>query len=122
MGYYMSLQCSHFSIKEENKAAALKAVKEVDYQSWSRGDHSKAKTLDEAMSCLRWPIVEDDDGNVIDINFDGEKFGDDELLFKALGPYVEAGCYIQMSGEDNSMWRWAFDGNKCTEIYPTITW
>ena len=104
MGYYMSLQCSHFSIKEENKAAALKAVK------------------DEAMSCLRWPIVEDDDGNVIDINFDGEKFGDDELLFKALGPYVEAGCYIQMSGEDNSMWRWAFDGNKCTEIYPTITW
>jgi len=30
--------------------------------------------------------------------------------------------YNEMTGEEGEMWRWAFNGERCFEIYPTIIW
>jgi len=74
------------------------------------------------LSEWRWEALIDDDGNIIDLTFFGEKYGDDLIMLNAIAPWVKPGSYIEMSGEDGSMWRWAFDGSQCKEVYPKIEW
>ena len=51
------------------------------------------------------------------IEFDGATFHDEDAVFSAIAPYVEAGSYITMSGEDDEWWCWYFDGSTC-DSYP----
>jgi hypothetical protein len=49
----------------------------------------------------------------LELRFTGQKLGDDNILFAALAPYVEADSYITMVGESedgDEFWRWVFDG------------
>jgi hypothetical protein len=56
------------------------------------------------------------------IHFEGEKIGQEDLLFEAIAPWVRDGSYIEMSGEDDAMWRWFFHAGECHEVTPTIIW
>jgi len=56
------------------------------------------------------------------MEFEREKIGQEDLLFDAIAPWVREGSYIEMSGEDDAMWRWVFRGGGCHEVTPTITW
>ena len=127
MGYYMNQRDAIFTIKKDKQAKALKAVqalakpskiKKGGGGSWSGGkqieqyyswvnteEFVSAKTLQDAMQAWRWDIHIDVDGNLVDIYFAGEKLGDDAILFEALAPFVEDGCYIEMSGEEGALWR-----------------
>ena len=40
----------------------------------------------------------------------------------AIAPYVEAGSYIEMYGEDGDKWRYVFDGKTVKEVYPKVEW
>lgn len=123
---------SVFEIKAEKKEGALEAIKELVSSGpglppkdlrWVCGKIlEKAKTLKKAMEECRWVIEEDEDGNVDGIYFEGEKYGDEDIIFEAMAPFVEKRSYIQMSGEEGATWRWVFDGKKCKEIWATITW
>jgi len=44
-----------------------------------------------------------------------------DALF-TIAPYVKAGGYIEMRGENGALWRWYFDGATVHELRPTITW
>ncbi len=105
------------------------------HYSWT--DNSaleNAKTLKEFMDEWRWEITLNDEvkvesdvpiaipSDVTDIQFTGEKIGDDETLFNAIAPFVEKGSYIQMSGEDGESWRWVFNGKTCESLAPKISW
>jgi hypothetical protein len=128
MGYCMTQRDSNFAIKAEDKEKALEAIKELAGKETIHDGSGKhfawvgtevfvnASTLNEAMDEWRWEIVEDEDGNVLDIYFSGEKLGDDKILFDAIAPYVKEGSYIEMSGEDGYLWRWSFDGKSCVEL------
>jgi len=145
MGYYMNQRDSIFTIKAENKEAALEAVKalatkdnrftnagriasvngrevKVRCYSWVNDNYIDAKTLKEAVSCWRWCLEEDNTGDVIGIYFEGEKLGNDEVLFEALAPFVESDSYIEMSGEEAALWRWSFERGELVERNATITW
>ena len=139
MGYYMQQTDSLFTIKAENKAKALEAIKalaeRVDtdgsggsstgerWYSWvTTSEFVEAESLKEAVKAWRWNLDMDDVGNVYGICFEGEKLGDDEILFRAIAPYVEEGSFIQMSGEDGCLWRWSFDGKECIEKSAQIEW
>lgn len=57
------------------------------------------------------------------LEFHGEKLRDSALeALRAIAPFVAAGSYVEMMGEDNAMWRWVFDGVTVHELRPTITW
>lgn len=49
------------------------------------------------------------------MDFTGEKYGDDTLLFKAIAPFVLKHSFIVMVGEDGAKWSWDFDGKNCKE-------
>lgn len=122
---------SDFKILAANKPAALDAIQRLAgretitdstgrHFSWvSTDDFLRADTLEEALKAWRWGTETDDDGNTIGISFQGQKLGDDALLFEAIAPYVEDGSYIDMQGEDGSIWRWIFENGKVEDLSGT---
>lgn len=142
MGYCMDQRECKFRIKAENKQLALTAIQNLATQtskmsggSWHGGqqvvkwfgwvntsDFVNAPDLKTAMTAWRWEIDEDENGNVVDIWFTGEKLGDDVVLFEAIAPFVEHGSFIEMGGEDGAIWRWVFKDGKVEEKSASIHW
>ena len=133
MGYSVHQSRSVFRIKRENIPAALKAIQtmvapdpdtgHVLKYSWVSAEFYKKSSLTDILSAWRWGDVECDvNGDIRDICFQGEKLGDDKVLFFHLAPYVEHGSYIEMIGEDDDRWRWVFWRGELREEYPRIIW
>lgn len=139
----MTQRDANFRIEHENFAAALAAIKALATRTekmgggeWRDGKVQKtwfswvtteefveATTLQEAIKAWRWSVeVSEESGDIVDICFDGEKLGDDTILLEAIAPYVEAGSFIDMEGEDGSLWRWAFDGRGVVELAGTVSY
>ena len=128
----MSQQSSAFQITKENLAGALAAIKALantpermgggsstgeKWYSWvDTKKFVNAETLADALGEWRWNCyIREDTGDLVEITFDGEKLGDDEILLSAIAPFVEAGSYIEMEGEEGCHWKWCFDGKTMTE-------
>lgn len=93
------------------------------HYSWVDMSFNKKDNIKDVFDCWRWHIEADPKTkDIIKIYFDGEKLGDEYVLFCAIAPYVKSGSYIEMRGEDNDNWRWAFQDGKCMEIRPTVSW
>ena len=135
MGYCMEQQGSNFTIKPSNVAGALASIKALAgketitdssgrHFSWvETHEFAEAETLSQALRAWRWVCVRDGDTNEIEgINFEGEKIGDEDALFGAIAPFVEPDSFIEMRGEDGTLWRWLFDGKSCTEKAATVSW
>jgi hypothetical protein len=65
--------------------------------------------------------VKDDDHNIIDLEFTGEKLGDDTKLFNCIAQFVEDDSYIEMVGEDGDVWRWVFKNGNCEKVYSIVS-
>jgi len=114
MGYGMSQVDSNFHMDAAKVPEALKAVKAMQGKfSWVPHDFQKFTDFPLIIGAWMWDIELDSEGNVIEIQFEGESLGDEDALFGAFAPFVKAGSYIDMVGEDGERWRWAFDGTKC---------
>ncbi|PSR31229.1 MAG: hypothetical protein C7B46_17060 [Sulfobacillus benefaciens] len=61
-------------------------------------------------------------GDLTPIDFAAEKPGDEAILFQALAPFVDAGSFVAMQGEDGDLWRWVFEGQQMREQFPQMTW
>lgn len=151
MGYYMSVEGQEFLIKRKNMAGALAAIKGLDpnspdspkagggrwdgerqekverWYSWvNTKEYQDAETLEDALMAWRWPPYMDKSTNpeeeIVNLEFDGEKIGNEEVLFDTIAPFVESGSWIEMLGEDGCRWRWLFHKGELHEIYPEIVW
>lgn len=112
MGYCAVQLESQFEMKVEDLPKALSAILALRL-SWMNHDFYKINNFDDMMARWDWEVQRDDSGNVDEIEFWGEKLGDDEELFKAIAPFVKEGSFIEMSGEEGHRWRWSFDGTTC---------
>lgn len=135
MGYYMDMQDCKFHIPAAHFADALSAIKALMHDTgamhggaWSGGEKVErwyswvnnsavleAETLADALSAWRWDAHLSDNGDVSYLYFRGEKAGQDDVLFRAIAPYVTSGSYVCMRGEDGALWRWYFEGGRCLE-------
>ena len=123
MGYCIFQRGAQFRIPASNHAAALAAVKSLigrEPITDQTGRHFSfvqpdewvgAASLAELLNAWRWEAEVAPDGDISGLEFQGEKHGDEDMLFAALAPYVEADSYIEMIGEDDKLWRWHFDGS-----------
>lgn len=131
MGYCMQQEETRFAIRAENMKHAFGQLQALAARAGAhrRGHFAwvdtstllSAKSVQEHLAEWRWDPELDADGNIVGLDFTGEKLGDDMELFKALAPYVERGSFIRMSGEDGELWRWFFDGTSCVEQTPTVS-
>lgn len=136
MGYGIKMTESKFAIKKENFEKALKSLKAVfvpenmtcyDYHIGSGEKHPcfswvKTKTvLDstnivEALENIRFAPQFDQNGDICSVEFIGQKYGDEDIFFKALAPYVETGSYLCFKGEDGDTLKWSFDDGSVTHL------
>ena len=130
MGYCMTIEDQEFLIKKKNMAGALAAIKAIVGEgrfSWVNAkEYQDAETLEDALMAWRWPPYMNKSANpkgeIVNLEFDGEKSGDEDILFRAIAPFVESGSFIEMRGEDGCQWRWLFHKGELHEIYPEIVW
>lgn len=132
MGYYMEQVGSSFTIKKENIQKAWDSLVELFkiekksihdssgyHYSWIDTESVlNARTFEEAMSESRWDVeINQLDGDIIGIYFNGEKYGGDEtIILGSIAPYVENGSYIIMQGEEGERWKWKFVNGEVEEI------
>jgi hypothetical protein len=133
VGYCMDQEETEFFVSKDNLLSMMEAIralhgKETITDSGGRHfswvDH-KFHTITDPIKMLRawrWDAEQNQEGNIDFLHFRGEKYGDDPVLFQAIAPFVRAGSYIQMRGEDGGRWRWCFDGQKMTEQQAKATW
>lgn len=125
MGYCICYEQGEIDIKKEKMPLVLEALKklgekfdnELRYASITISDNLSIETIFEN---LRYEIVEYDDHYTIG-NFYGEKYGDDEEIFKAIAPYCEDG-YLQFVGEDGDHFRFYIDDGTFREKYARLVW
>lgn len=132
MGYCVDMDLYDVFIPHEKFDEALKAIKDLQnypdqmgggswgpngqvkrWYSWV-GDVTSANTLKDALSEWRYGAEDDADGLYV-AYFNGEKLGDDTILWKALAPFIKDGGVINCRGEDGEVWRWKFSGGKFHE-------
>ena len=134
MGYCIEMKDSNFVIKKENLAKALESLKSVfvpenmtckDYVNGKEFPHFswvntktvlESTTLEEAMEEIRYNPIHNLDGDICDVEFTGEKYGDEDIFFTSLAPYVEPDSYICFEGEDGATWKWIFKNGKAEQI------
>jgi hypothetical protein len=125
MGYCMTQENGSFRIKSDKKERAFwaaMAMPDEDTHWVKRGWNKDLRDIEGALHAWRYDPEADEHGDIVDVQFIGEKLGDELLFFKAIAPFVEPGSFIEMRGEDGGMWRWVFDGTTCKEVYATVTW
>ena len=128
MGYYMSQQRENFFVPSNHVNDIVRAIHRLALDKQDNGcswvDDSVLDMVDvkDVFRFWGWGIEQNMDGDIVDINFDGEKLHEDDVLFRAIAPFVKHNSYIEMCGEDNTMWRWAFKNGVMIEQTPKITW
>ena len=115
MGYDIWQRGSSFCIRKENFPGLVKVAIQ------------RFPDLFDEMSSVReifkefdFEVDKDEEGNLSDIVFTGEKAGNEDELFETIAPFVEAGSSISFYGEDNSIWRYCFDGKQCRYETPLL--
>ena len=137
MGYYIEQVDSDFEIKKENFQSALNGLKSVfvpenmtcyDYIGGKHYPHfswvdtktvMESKTLEDALKEIRYKPKYNSNGDICNVEFTGQKSGDEKVFFNALAPYVETDSYIAFEGEDGVEWEWVFRNGKVKQIYTT---
>ena len=145
MGYLMQQLDNYFYMEKETFDDALKVTKALltveakdkygttgyvmqggevtsrHYGFVQEENVAKANNFKDAAEAFRWDMWIDDAGDIYGIIFNGEKYTGDELTFlNAIAPYVRAGSYIEMQGEEGERWKWFFDGKTCIEYEAQI--
>ena len=134
MGYCIEMTDSKFVIKKENFQKALDNFKSVfvpenmtciDYIGHKYEPHFRwvdtnralnSKTLEDVLIEIRYKPFFNANGDIVQVEFTGEKYGDEYTFFSALAPYVEDGSCLGFEGEDGLKWEWRFNQGKVEKI------
>lgn len=111
---------SEFAMRKEVMQQALDALKSIpdeEFQLLTAGKEEilKCDTFVDAMLAFDWRLILDANGDVIAIEFQGDKSHNDAAVMTAIAPFVEKDSYLMMLGEDRAVWAWLFDGTICEE-------
>lgn len=118
MSYCVTMTNAQFFIAEENKYEAYRAYKTSSWGHSSLPIHS----IEDALKYSGYIAENDAEDNIIGLEYNGKKLGYAEKLFEIIAPYVRSGSFIEMMGEDHSVWRWVFTDGMLERITPKIEW
>lgn len=124
MGYTIYQLKSDFFIPKELFSEALASIKKYANDLFNKekkipfievSELENSESLEDALVVMRWLPELNEHGDIIDIEFSGEKLGDDFLFFSSIAQYVKEGSYITLISEDSKVWRWIFVNKKIEE-------
>lgn len=127
MGLGMSVRMKNVFIDSKNKKDAVHAINksliEPDYKYYGRGEKTY-RNLKIAIEDFAYSVEEDEEGN-LSVEWDGEKYNNDEELWKVIAPYVRSGASIQFDfehGSDVPSVLLEFEDGKITKKEAKIVW
>ena len=114
MGTSLYLGSVDIRIPKDKFPELLEALRRCESTpAW--GDHppAEALTLDKAFEEWRFtPVYEDETGDLTDLEWHGEKQGDEDELWKLMAPFVNDGGTIGFTSSDDYDWQVRFkDGH-----------
>lgn len=96
--------------------SASKPVRERKWYSWVTNPPPEGfPDLKDALEAWRYEVSVLGDGSVKIEYFAGEKYGNDERLFRSIAPFVVEGATIDCRGEDGALWRFVFENGAAIE-------
>lgn len=119
MGYCVSMKNIHFFVEEKDKYAAYRAFKK---SSLAAEIQKPIYCIEDAFAYYGYTAENDNEDNIICLRHTAEKLGNEAVLFSAIAPYVKSGSFIEMTGEDNQLWRWIFTDGTLKKIEPKVEW
>jgi hypothetical protein len=146
MGYCVEIELHDVIILKAKKEAALKGLNAMWDQSGkpahncSGGSYASGgkvdswygwtenpptggfPTLEKLFDAWRYQGTEDKEGNFVIDSFNGEKWGDDDILYKAMAPYIKSGAKIFCTGEDHERWMYLFKKGTMTSKTAKVVW
>jgi hypothetical protein len=134
VSYSVLLQAASCFVDAKDVEPALAAIKALHGQETTGCAGAKhfsfvrpeaflhAQSLGDALAEWRWVAEPAPDGSIAIVDFTGQSFGDEDLLFAAIAPFVRPGSYIDMAGEDGAMWRWLFHDRAVYVLPATVTY
>jgi hypothetical protein len=118
MGINIFVLETSFQINSKNVESALDAVKRLSVEMETIAFVNRETVINSSdiytvLSEWRWHPVIDDENNIIDLEFWGEKLGNEEILFNKISSFVEDKSFIVAANDEGKIWRWRFDGENC---------
>lgn len=129
MGYCITVDCL-LTIPKAKVKKALEAIKAIPVKdngigtcgySWVTHDGKQTDIL-KALKGWRYDASKRDNGDVVIEYFLGEKLGDDEVLWRAIAPFVKKDGEVVYYGEDGHQWKYVFDGKTYREFTRSTEW
>ncbi len=109
MGTCITTSESDFRMTERNAAAAAAVLGQGRFEG-TVAEQLQEVFYDQYDMELTW----EDGKGVVGVSLDCEKvLSSGDQLMEDLGPYVDAGCYVQVATDDGDTFRYTFDGKRC---------
>jgi len=145
MGYYVNLIDSDWFIPKEREAAALQALRDLNFRhelksggrspesgdpfddkwfAWMPPRYHEEQDLTVA-KVLQYLGFESADSNEFGTSCGGyydSKTGSEEIFMMTLAPFVQDGSYMEWQGEDAERWRWVFRDGTMVIQEAIVTW
>jgi len=125
MGYLITQEDADFFVAKKDVDAFVADAKKAltTLPAWChRGYHDRLQSLSDVLDCWSYQATLDAKGNIVGLEFLGEKLLEQPILWDAVAPLVREGSYLEMLGEDGARWRWVFKDEKMVEVFATISW
>lgn len=127
MGYLTHQLETEFFIPKEFKFEAFISLKNLVKNSVENINEisfveipeiERAETLEEVLAALRWVPENNESGDIVQIDFTGEKMGDDYQILECIAHFVRNNSFVTFIGSDgetSKVWRWLFSDGKIFE-------
>jgi len=124
VGYYIEQRGTRFFVLAEDKPKIVKVLRSLPHRryDWVDDNFHQLTDIHEMGQAWRWQFDTDNDGNINDIWFQGQKLGDEETFFKTIAPFVRDSSFIEMEGDDDERWRWVFKNGQLYEQDSKLVW
>ena len=99
MSYYATISDSSFFVSTENTGRVLAKFRSRPYH-----------------------FDLDDEGNIVGIRTKSCPQYNDLAILKAVAPYVRDKSFILVHGEEQDVWKWAFENGTCRVVSPQLVW
>lgn len=124
MGYYEArIEDARFVVPEPQQRPALERLLELSREEFGYDLSDRGLTsLDGFLKLFGYDTVRSH-GDIVGLEFEDRFLLESENVFRALGPYVEAGSYVLMHSGTGQRWRYTFDGRTTARVdEPDAPW
>ena len=109
---------------QSGRDSASLPLRQRKWYSFTRnpGDNGFMDLLDAFTTWRFEPHTCNEDGDIALGYWNGEKLGDESILFETIAPFVKEGGTIEAQGEEGEKWRFLFTNGQMKTQQAVISW